>query len=52
MISPEGIPYEEILKEQEEKGVQLILIASHRKTMDSKILIFGIIMNKVMKRAE
>ena len=27
-----GIPYEEILKEQEAKGIDLIVIASHGKT--------------------
>jgi nucleotide-binding universal stress UspA family protein len=46
-----GIPYEEILKEQEEKGVDLIVIASHGKTGILKNLIGGVV-NKVMKRAK
>jgi len=46
-----GIPYEEILKEQEEKGIDLIVIASHGKTGVLKNLLGGVV-DKVMKRAK
>ncbi len=46
-----GIPYEEILKEQEEKGIDLIVIASHGKAGILKNLMGGVA-NKVMKRAK
>lgn len=46
-----GIPYEEILKEQEEKGIDLIVIASHGKTGILKNLLGGVA-DKVMKRAK
>ena len=46
-----GIPYEEILKEQEEKGIDLIVIASHGKTGILKNLIGGVV-DKVVKRAK
>lgn len=46
-----GIPYEEILKEQEEKGIDLIVIASHGKTGILKNLMGGVA-DKVMKRAK
>ena len=46
-----GIPYEEILKEQEEKGIDLIVIASHGKTGIFKNLLGGVV-DKVMKRAK
>lgn len=46
-----GIPYEEIIKEQEEKGIQLIVIASHGKTGILKNLLGGVV-DKVMKRAK
>ena len=46
-----GIPYEEILKEQEEKGIDLIVIASHGKTGILKNLMGGVV-DKVMKRAK
>jgi universal stress protein A len=46
-----GIPYEEILKEQEEKGIDLIVIASHGKTGILKNLLGGVV-DKVMKRAK
>ena len=46
-----GIPYEEILKEQEAKGIDLIVIASHGKTGILKNLL-GSVVDKVMKRAK
>ena len=46
-----GIPYEEILKEQEEKGIDLIVIASHGKTGILKNLLGGVV-NKIMKSAK
>lgn len=46
-----GIPYEEILKEQEEKGIDLIVIASHGKTGILKNLLGGVV-DKIMKRAK
>ena len=46
-----GIPYEEILKEQEEKGIDLIVIASHGKTGILKNLLGGVV-DKVIKRAK
>jgi universal stress protein A len=46
-----GIPYEEILKEQEEKGIDLIVIASHGKTGILKNLMGGVV-DKVIKRAK
>ena len=49
--SRRGIPYEEILKEQEEKGIDLIVIASHGKTGILKNLM-GSVVDKVMKRAK
>jgi universal stress protein A len=46
-----GIPYEEIIKEQEEKGIDLIVIASHGKTGILKNLLGGVA-DKVLKRAK
>jgi nucleotide-binding universal stress UspA family protein len=46
-----GIPYEEILKEQEDKGIDLIVIASHGKTGILKNLLGGVV-DKVIKRAK
>lgn len=46
-----GIPSEEILKEQEAKGVDLIVIASHGKTGILKNLLGGVV-DKVIKRAK
>jgi nucleotide-binding universal stress UspA family protein len=46
-----GIPYEEILKEQEEKGIDLIVIASHGKTGILKNLL-GSVVDKIMRRAK
>jgi universal stress protein A len=46
-----GIPYEEILKEQEDKGIDLIVIASHGKTGILKNLM-GSVVDKVSKRAK
>ena len=46
-----GIPYEEILKEQEEKGIDLIVIASYGKTGILKNLLGGVV-DKVVKRSK
>ncbi len=46
-----GIPSEEILKEQEAKGIDLIVIASHGKAGILKNLM-GSVVDKVMKRAK
>ena len=46
-----GIPYEEILKDQEEKGIDLIVIASHGKTGILKNLLGGVV-DKIIKRAK
>jgi len=46
-----GIPYKEILNEQEAKGIDLIVIASHGKTGILKNLLGGVV-DKVMKRAK
>lgn len=46
-----GVPYEEIIKEQENKGIDLIVIASHGKTGILKNLM-GSVADKVMKRAK
>jgi nucleotide-binding universal stress UspA family protein len=46
-----GIPYEEILKEQEEKNSDLIVIASHGKTGILKNLM-GSVVDKITKRAK
>jgi universal stress protein A len=46
-----GIPYEEILKEQEEKGIDLIVIASQGKTGILKNLLGGVV-DKIIKRAK
>ena len=46
-----GIPYEEILKEQEEKGIDLIVIASHGKTGILKNLMGGVV-DKVIRRVK
>jgi len=46
-----GIPYEEILKEQEAKGIDLIVIASHGKTGILKNLLGGVV-DKIMRRAK
>jgi universal stress protein A len=46
-----GVPYEEILKEQEEKGIDLIVIASHGKTGILKNLLGGVA-DKVIKKAK
>jgi nucleotide-binding universal stress UspA family protein len=46
-----GVPYEEILKEQEEKGIDLIVIASHGKTGILKNLLGGVV-DKIMKSAK
>ncbi len=46
-----GIPYEEILNEQEEKDIHLIVIASYGKTGILKNMLGGVV-DKVMKRAK
>jgi len=46
-----GIPYEEILKEQEDKKADLIVIASHGKTGILKNLLGGVV-SKIMKRSK
>ena len=46
-----GVPYEEILKEQEKKGIDLIVIASHGKTGILKNLLGGVV-DKVIKKAK
>ncbi|HOW56514.1 MAG TPA: universal stress protein [Smithellaceae bacterium] len=46
-----GIPYEEIVKEQEDKGIDLIVIASHGKTGILKNLLGGVV-DKVIKKAK
>jgi universal stress protein A len=46
-----GIPYEEIIKEQEEKGIDLIVIAAHGKTGILKNLLGGVV-DKVVNRAK
>jgi len=46
-----GIPYEEILKEQEAKSIDLIVMASHGKTGILKNLLGGVV-DKVIKRAK
>jgi nucleotide-binding universal stress UspA family protein len=45
-----GVPYEEILKEQKEKGVDLIVLASHGRTGLLRHLI-GSVAEKVMRSA-
>lgn len=46
-----GIPYEEIIKEQEDKGIDIIVISSYGKTGILKNLL-GSVVDKVMKRAK
>ena len=46
-----GVPYEEILKEQEAKNIDLIVIASHGKTGILKNLM-GSVVDKVTRRAK
>lgn len=46
-----GVPYEEILKEQEEKGIDLIVIASHGKTGILQNLLGGVA-DRIMKGAK
>jgi nucleotide-binding universal stress UspA family protein len=46
-----GIPYEEIIKEQKDKKIDLIVIASHGKTGIMKNLI-GSVSEKVMRNAK
>lgn len=45
-----GIPYDEILKEQEDKGVDLIVIASHGRTGIAGHLL-GNVADRVMEKA-
>jgi nucleotide-binding universal stress UspA family protein len=46
-----GIPYEEILKFQEEKGVDLIVISSHGRSA-IKTYLMGSVTSRVLKRAK
>ncbi len=46
-----GVPYENILKEQKEKGIDLIVIASHGRTGIMKQLL-GSVAEKVVRGAE
>jgi len=46
-----GIPYDEILKYQEEKGVDLIVISSHGRSAISTFLM-GNVTSRVLKRAK
>jgi universal stress protein A len=46
-----GIPYDEILKEQGEKNIDLIVIASHGRTGIRRILI-GSVAEKIMRSAQ
>jgi nucleotide-binding universal stress UspA family protein len=46
-----GIPYEEIIREQEDKKIDLIVIASHGKTGILKNLLGGVV-EKVMRNAK
>lgn len=46
-----GIPYEEILEKQEEKKIDLIVIASHGRTGILKNLMGGVV-DKITKRAK
>ena len=46
-----GVPYEEILKFQEEKGADLIVIASHGRTA-LKTYFMGSVASRVLKRAK
>lgn len=46
-----GIPYEEIIKAQKEKGIDLVVIASHGKTGILKNLLGGVV-DKVMKNVK
>ena len=50
-IVKRGIPYDEILREQVEKNIDLIVIASHGRTGISRILI-GSVAEKVMREAK
>jgi nucleotide-binding universal stress UspA family protein len=45
-----GVPYDEILKEQEEKNIDLIVIASHGRTGIRRILI-GSVAEKITRSA-
>jgi universal stress protein A len=46
-----GVPYEEILKFQEEKGADLIVISSHGRTA-LKTYFMGSVASRVLKRAK
>jgi universal stress protein A len=46
-----GIPYEEILKFQEEKGADLIVISSHGRSA-IKTYLMGSVTSRVLKRAK
>lgn len=51
MEARRGVPYEEIIKEQAEKGIDLIVIGSHGKTGILKNLLGGVA-EKVMRNAK
>jgi len=46
-----GIPYDEILKYEEEKGVDLIVISSHGRSA-IKTYLMGSVTSRVLKRAK
>ena len=50
-IIKQGIPYDDILREQEEKDIDLIVIASHGRTGIKRILI-GSVAEKVIRAAK
>ncbi len=50
-IIKHGIPYDDILREQEEKDIDLIVIASHGRTGIKRILI-GSVAEKVIRAAK
>ena len=45
-----GVPYDEIVKEQAEKGIDLIVMASHGRTGLAKFML-GSVADKVVKKA-
>lgn len=45
-----GVPYDEIIKEQEEKGIDLIVMASHGRTGLTRFML-GSVADKVVKKA-
>jgi universal stress protein A len=45
-----GVPFDEILKEQDERGIDLIIMATHGRTGLSKFML-GSVADKVLKKA-